>query len=68
MQTSAKVRLQWLTPEEGGRARPFVGGEYRPTARFAHEDEHFSVVLLFGNSNQPNPREGTLRLLVPDLL
>ena len=41
----SKVCLDWLTPEEGGRVRPFLGGNYTPTARFSRENEQFSVVL-----------------------
>jgi hypothetical protein len=67
MQSAARVRLQWLTPGEGGRSRPFIGGRYTPTARFPTENEQFSVVLRFANGNQPNPGEGILQLLVPDL-
>lgn len=66
MVQKAPVQLRWLTPIEGGRIQPFVGARYTPTARFVGENVFFSVVLDFSN-NQPNPTEGMLSLLVPDL-
>jgi hypothetical protein len=63
-----QVRLRWLTAEEGGRKLPFVGGRYTPTARFAGEQDQFSVVLDFPGNNVANPTKGALRLLNPDLV
>jgi hypothetical protein len=66
MMRLANVQLQWLKMEEGGRRQPFVGFQYTPTARFFGENEYFSVVLRFP-SNHPNPSQGKLTLLFPDL-
>lgn len=61
-----QVELRWLTTEEGGRATPFHGARYTPTARFAGEQDHFSVILEFAGNDVANPTKGTLRLLVPE--
>jgi hypothetical protein len=62
------IQARWLTAEEGGRTTPIRGGRYTPTARFAGEQDQFSVVLDFPGSNETNPSKGTLRLLFPDLV
>jgi hypothetical protein len=64
----ADVRLDWLPPEKGGRAQPFVGALYAPTAHFQGDSELFSVVLRFADSSQPNPTQAKLGLLASDLL
>jgi hypothetical protein len=61
-----QIELHWLTAEEGGRLTPVRGGRYTPTARFAGEQDHFSVVLEFATADAANPTEGTLSLLVPE--
>lgn len=64
-----QVQLRWLSAEEGGRRTPIVGGmRYTPTARFAGEQDQFSVVLNFRGSDAASPTNGTLRLLFPDLV
>lgn len=62
------VQVRWLTPIEGGRGTPFAGGRYTPTARFAGEQEQFSVVMEFTPAGPTNPSAGTMRLLNPELL
>jgi hypothetical protein len=68
MASSYPVQLRWLTAEEGGRASPVRGGRFTPTARFAGEQEHFSVVLEYPQSQADKPPKATLRLLNPDLV
>ena len=63
-----QVQLRWLTAEEGGRKTPVRGGHYTPTARFAGEEDQFSVVLQFADADVASPSHGTLRLLNPDLV
>ena len=60
------IQVHWLTPEEGGRKTPIVGGRYTPTARFAGEQDQFSVVLEFPQNAGACPTTGTIRLLFPD--
>jgi len=67
MSETCRVKLHWLTAEDGGRAIPFQGGRYTPTARFAGETDAFSIVLTFGQAKSPGPTTGELRLLNPDL-
>ncbi len=67
MSETCRVELHWLTADEGGRAIPFQGGRYTPTARFAGEMESFSVVLTFAQSKVAGPTTGELWLLNPDL-
>jgi hypothetical protein len=62
------IQMRWLTGEEGGRTNPFRGRRYTPTARFAGEEEQFSVVLDFLQGDETNPTKGNLRLLFPDLV
>ncbi len=66
MVSRAHVQLRWLTAAEGGRSQPFVGSRYTPTAHLAGENEFFSIVLDFATI-QPNPTEGRLSLLFPEL-
>src|ERR1700722_1973058 len=54
------IQLRWLTAEEGGRASPVQGDRYTPTARFAGEQEQFSVDLGFPGNRAVNPTKGTL--------
>jgi hypothetical protein len=63
--TIANVRLQWRTPDEGGRKVPFTGTVYAPTARFVSDDreEEFSVVLCLADPNRVQ-----LELLAPENL
>ena len=69
MSSICKIELHWLTADEGGRRMPVTGGmRYTPTARFAGEQEQFSVVLDFPGSTSANPASGNLRLLFPDLV
>lgn len=71
IQPIAKVRLRWLTPEEGGRTKPPTGPLYATTARFLDDMEFFSVVLRFTEVTPPNgppPQEVELTLLAPDRL
>ncbi|MSQ94724.1 MAG: hypothetical protein EXR98_09235 [Gemmataceae bacterium] len=63
-----RVKLGWLTAEQGGRKSPISGGRYTPTARFAGEQDQFSVVMEFHQSDGPIPTKGTLRLLFPDVI
>jgi hypothetical protein len=58
------IHLRWLTPAEGGRAIPFTGNRYTPTARFAGEKNQFSVELEFSS----NQTIGSLRLLNPEIV
>ena len=67
MNESCRVKLHWLTSEEGGRINPFQGSRYTPTARFAGETDQFSVVLTFAQGKKSGPTSGELRLLNPDL-
>jgi hypothetical protein len=61
------IQIRWLTRQEGGRSTPILGdGRYTPTARFAGEEDQFSVVLEF--PNEPNRTQAALRLLCPDLV
>jgi hypothetical protein len=63
----AFVQLRWLTAAEGGRKQPIVGRcRYTPTAQFTGEKKQFSILLDFA-IEKPNPTEGTLSLLCPDL-
>jgi hypothetical protein len=63
-----QISMRWLTPEEGGRKTPIRGERYTPTARFAGEQDQFSVILEFADRTVANPTKGTLRLLFPDLI
>jgi hypothetical protein len=65
----ARVRLSWLSPEQGGRRAPFVGSRYAPTARFTGDElqDMFSVVIEFDQADSPNPSEASLGLLDPGL-
>ncbi|GEM_PF-5888184 len=65
---NSHIHLHWLTPEEGGRKTSIRGGRYTPTARFAGEQDQFSVVLEFSQDCPANPTAGTMRLLFPDLV
>lgn len=65
---NSHVQLHWLTPEEGGRKVPFCGERYTPTARFAGEQDQFSVALEFPQNCAQNPTAGTLRLLFSELV
>lgn len=66
MAESYAVKLRWLSAEEGGRKTPVGGGRYTPTARFAGEQDQFSVVLEYAQGVR-NPPTAMLRLLNPDL-
>lgn len=65
----ARVRLNWLTSQEGGRTLPFAGPRYAPTARFSGEgdSEIFSVILRFDDSDCPEPTNASLQLLNPEM-
>lgn len=67
MSESCRVKLHWLTAEDGGRVTPFQGGRYTPTARFVGETDPFSVVLTFAQAKSAGPTTGELRLLNPAL-
>ena len=63
-----RIQLRWLTAAEGGRSNPIQGGRYTPTARFAGEQDQFSVVMEFPQNESSSHLKGTLRLLYPDLV
>lgn len=63
----ARVRFDWLPPEQGGRRTPWIGDRYVPTARIAGDNELFSVIVRFETGDRPNPTQGVLGLLNPDL-
>ena len=67
MVPKCQIQMRWLTAEEGGRTTPYRGVRHTPTARFAGEQDRFSVVLDFAEGNAANPTKGTLRLLFSDL-
>jgi hypothetical protein len=67
MAQSYTIQLRWLSVEQGGRKNPIGGGRYTPTARFAGEQEHFSVVLEYPKG-VCNPSTAILHLLNPDLV
>jgi len=46
--TFAKVALNWLTAEQGGRKRPIGSADYAATAYFTEENvQLFSIILYF---------------------
>jgi len=46
--TFAKVALNWLTTEQGGRKRPIGSADYAATAYFTEENvQLFSIILYF---------------------
>src|SRR6266852_2892260 len=68
----AHLKIRWLNPSEGGRQSPPQGPTYAATARFAAdpEDQLFSIMLRFPNSNSHSRRiqKADLALLVPENL
>src|ERR1017187_10009497 len=58
------IQLTWVDAVNG-RASPVTNGRYVPTARFAGEEEQFSVIVEFGEAGAG---KGELRLLNPDLV
>ena len=68
MTTSYRVQLHWLSADQGGRKIPIRGERYTPTARFAGENDQFSVVLEYPQPAERNSQKASLRLLNPRLV
>ncbi|MEI6327958.1 MAG: hypothetical protein WCP16_01910 [Pseudanabaena sp. ELA645] len=72
---SAEVKLNWLTPDQGGRKRPIAMVDYAATAYFANGDRQlFSIILHFLTKLERGVKvptqidRATMEFLAPELV